>query len=439
VSKSEILVTVLLDGCKFEYSKYFRFNKYGRSLRLISKIAEPIGFEGIPPALWSGAYPEDSDIFTIFGFKINSPLRNLSFLHRISQSFKKRTPRRLRFLHKIIDQVVIKLCLKLLVPTQMCRGYERSNNILIDITNFLNPKRGYASLFDIPHYFLKYFWFYEDKIPISRDYLRPNLFEMLRKEKKNYVYMQNPVFNFSTRNRARIKQIYRKVEGLKGGRCDFACLSIATLDELGHIFGPDNRILEDTAKRIDEVLFNIWGILIKSYEKVTMIAHGDHGMVKVNKHVNLWAKLNQLQAKMEKDFIVFLNSSMAQFWFFNESSKVEISELLGSLECGRILTERDYEKYKMRFKDNKYGDLFWLADPGTLIYPNFFGWYIPVRGMHGYVPECEDNMGLLAVITNRDIKFKNNQNFNMVDIFPTICEIMNLPVPLGAGESMIAR
>jgi hypothetical protein len=59
--------------------------------------------------------------------------------------------------------------------------------------------------------------------------------------------------------------------------------------------------------------------------------------------------------------------------------------------------------------------------------------------MHGYVPECEDNMGLLAVITNRDIKFKNNQNFNMVDIFPTICEIMNLPVPLGAGESMIAR
>lgn len=434
----EIVVTILLDACKYDYKKYFKFEKYEDNLKYISKIDEPFGFESGRPAMWAGINPETSNICTMFGYKRNSPLKKLSFLQRITQDIKKRTVHKHPYLNVVIDQVFMKFFIKLIVPTQMRRGYIQTKNPIKNFVYFLNPRRGYTSVFDVPYYLLKYFWFYEDKIPTTEGYIKPTLFDVLRNKGMKYLYLQTPTKNFGVEKNAQINEIYTTIKKTKEQKYDFVCMTIGTLDGLGHAYGPNDPIIKDAVEKIDEVIYNMWNSLREEYAKVTIIAHGDHGMVEITNTVNIWEKLQSLSVKLEKDYLVFLDSPTARFWFFNKKAEMEIREMLEKLDCGKILTEEDYEKYKIRFKDNRYVDLIWLANPGTLIFPNFFGWYKPVKGMHGYAPECEDNKGLFMIVTNRELKFKKRKNIKMINMLPTICDIMNLSIPKSCeGESIV--
>jgi predicted AlkP superfamily pyrophosphatase or phosphodiesterase len=238
-----------------------------------------------------------------------------------------------------------------------------------------------------------------------------------------------PVNGFDIGNKMQMNEMYKNIKRIKNENYNFACLTITTLDALGHAYGPDSKIIKDAVEKIDTIIYNIWLLLLEDYEKVTIIAHGDHGMVEIARTVNMWEKLQNLSVRTEKDYVVFLDSPMARFWFFNEGAEKEIRKLLEKLDCGRILTEEDYEKYRIRFKDNKYGDLIWLANPGTLIFPNFFGWYNPVKGMHGYAPECDGNKGLFTIITNKELKFKETNDIKMIDMLPVISDIMQVAIP----------
>lgn len=434
----EIVITILLDACKYDYKKYFRFEKYSGNLIYISKVDEPFGFESGRPAMWAGINPETSNVCTLFGYMKNSPLKKLSFLQRIAQCIKKRTLLKYPYLNIIIDQVFVKFFIKLIANTQMRRGYIPTNNLIKNFIYLLNPRRGYTSFFDIPHNLLKYFWFYEDKIPTTKDYIKPTLFDAFRDNKKKYLYLQTPIKNFGVEQVNQIDEIDQIIKKINSEKYDLVCMTIGILDELGHHYGPNDSRIKDAVEKIDKVIYDMWNSLREEYEKVTIIAHGDHGMVEITNTINIWKKLQSLSVKMEKDYLVFLDSPMARFWFFNEKAKREVTKMLKKLDCGRILIEKDSEKYRIRFKDNRYWDLIWLANPGTLIFPNFLGWYNPVKGMHGYAPECEDNKGLFVVITNKNLEFKTRENLKMIDMFPTICDIMNLPIPKSCeGESII--
>ncbi|MFN3528140.1 MAG: alkaline phosphatase family protein, partial [Candidatus Altarchaeaceae archaeon] len=227
---------------------------------------------------------------------------------------------------------------------------------------------------------------------------------------------------------------------INGKNLDFIFLHVNISDIFGHIYGPNSKELKALHKYEDFFVRNIYTQLKSKYDVVNLIISSDHGMVEVTKHIDLWGELQNLPVRLKKDYIVFLDSPMARFWFFNEKAKNEIIKMLKKLDCGRILTEKDYEKYRIRFKDNRYGDLIWLANPGTLIFPNFFGWYKPVKGMHGYAPECEDNKGVFIIITDKDIKFEKRENLKMIDVFPTLCDIMNLPIPETCeGKSIVIK
>lgn len=436
----EIVITILLDACKYDYKKHFQFEKYGDNLKYISKVDEPFGFESGRPALWAGINPETSNICTIFGYKKNSPLIKLSFLQKIAQDIKKRTLHKYPYLNLIIDQVFVKFFIKLIVPTQMRRGYIPTKNPIKNFIYLLNQRRGYTSFFDIPSHLLKYFWFYEDKIPTTMGYIKPTLFDVLRNKEMRYLYLQTPEKNFGVESKNQMDELYKTIEKINEQKYGFVCMTIGTLDGLGHSYGPNDPRIKDAVEKIDKVIYDMWNSLREEYEKVTIIAHGDHGMVEITNTVDIWKKLQSLSVKMEEDYIVFLDSPMARLWFFNKKAEKEVREMLAKLDCGRILTEKDHEKYRIRFKNNKYGDLIWLANPGTLIFPNFFGWYKPVKGMHGYAPECEDNKGLFTVITNKELKFKNRKNTKMIDMLPTICDMLDLPIPeSNEGESIIEK
>jgi hypothetical protein len=163
-------------------------------------------------------------------------------------------------------------------------------------------------------------------------------------------------------------------------------------------------------------------------------------MVEVSKTVNIWEKIENLPLEFGKDYVMFLDSPSARFWFMNEKAEKLIENVLSEIHDGKILTEKEYKDYKIRFKHNKYWDLIFLVNPGVLVFPNFFQREFPVKGMHGYQPSYKDNMGVFLAHLSGERKIKKVDTVHMVDIFPTVLNIMDLPIPpTSEGRSLLEK
>jgi hypothetical protein len=91
---------------------------------------------------------------------------------------------------------------------------------------------------------------------------------------------------------------------------------------------------------------------------------------------------------------------MGRFWFFRERARKELSELLNSLPCGRILPDDELRQLGILFPDRRYGEMIFLLHPGWLIAASDFqvrGW--TPSGMHGYHPD--DRYSDAVFLSNR--------------------------------------
>jgi hypothetical protein len=85
---------------------------------------------------------------------------------------------------------------------------------------------------------------------------------------------------------------------------------------------------------------------------------------------------------------------MARFWFFAPGVRRQVEGLLREVRGGRILTDAECQELGILFADRRYGELIFLADPGTLFVPTFMGRQ-PLAAMHGYHPDDEDSSTIL--------------------------------------------
>jgi predicted nucleotidyltransferase len=134
------------------------------------------------------------------------------------------------------------------------------------------------------------------------------------------------------------------------------------------------------------------------YSQVNVILFGDHGMVNVTRALDLTPVLEATGLTFGTDYAYFLDSTMARFWFFHAAAKSRLERALREVEGGRLLEAEDLERFGLARCDYRNGERFFLADPGVLILPNFFqpsG--SPIPGMHGYDPDCPDNLGFFLL------------------------------------------
>ena len=76
-------------------------------------------------------------------------------------------------------------------------------------------------------------------------------------------------------------------------------------------------------------------------------------------------------------------AAVALFWNIRRPEALRAA--LDALPWGRILDEATLKRWGSWFPRGDYGDLFFLAQPGTLILPSDMG-ATPIAGMHGYDP-----------------------------------------------------
>jgi hypothetical protein len=174
----------------------------------------------------------------------------------------------------------------------------------------------------------------------------------------------------------------------------FAFVHLQELDAVGHQFGPNSQELDARLLQTDNLCQKLITSLRARYQHLDLVLFGDHGMVSVTRTVDVAQALAKTGLQLGIDYMVFLDSTMARFWFFHLQARRIVEQALDRLSGGRCLDARDLERYGLKRCEKANGELIFLAEPGVLIFPNYFqADGKPVEGMHGYDPDCPDNLG----------------------------------------------
>jgi predicted AlkP superfamily pyrophosphatase or phosphodiesterase len=397
----KITCLILIDGLRHDYlnKEDAPFLSSLEEKGIGGIVKETFAFQ-LRPAFFAGLYPEDCNIAHLYWYDPkDSPFWPTKYLPEIFFSL----PFIKRYRHRL-------LC-KMAKKTESKKGHTAS--------------RFYASPANIPYKLLKYFAFSEKYLIYQKKSLgkHTTLFDVLRENNLDWLWVAYPTHNLKAEN---ILEEFKKNINTKHS---LVFLHFAELDWIGHKYGPFSTEQKKTLKKIDDAVQKIFSTLTNMFNNLNALIFGDHGMVRVEKFINIEEILHSLKAKPIKDYIYFLDSTQARFWFKNKKTKTEIENALKNLSEGHILTEKEKKDLHFKFDHQKFGELIFIVHDHTLIFPNFFQNKKPEKGMHGYLPNIKGNWAKF-IITDSDKTLNKikvgNKPLELVDLFPITLNLMNL-------------
>jgi len=384
---NSVVVLILIDGFRYDYinAQDSPFLHNLERLNIGGIVRETFAYQ-LRPAFFAGLYPEECGVAHLFSYEPeDSPFRHL--------------PARLT------DRDDIR---KYVRRVEEKRGHTASQH--------------YADSAQVPLPLLNYFGFsekYDIQEPGSLGEHK-TLFDALRERGVEWLWIAYPTHDQRTEAVLRTFQ-----EELRQGLA-FIYLHFAELDWVGHEYGPFSPERRAKLREIDDTVRQIYADLNRSFARVSGMIFGDHGMVEVRETVDVESLLAKTDLRLGTDYIYFLDSTQARFWFLNEKARRGIEGLLTDLSFGKVLTDEDYARLHFRFPDHKFGELIHVADDHHIIFPNFFQREVLPRGMHGYLPEVSGNWGKL-IISGLEVKESLPEPLEMVSLYPLLLQMLGLP------------
>jgi len=208
-------------------------------------------------------------------------------------------------------------------------------------------------------------------------------------------------------------------------------LQYGSLDRFGHAHGPDSTEVRQRLRKIDDSIAEVYDLLADRMEFVAIF--GDHSMVEVQESVDLWKHLMKLRAKPVRDYLVFLNSPLARFWFKGDEVRREVMECLLHLErYGKVVSAHELTEWNIPI-DRRYGEvIFWLRR-GFHLCPDFYH-TSTLKGLHHYV---DDLMETPMIVFHRNRELKLAAEARTVDVVPTVLSLLGID-PIGMdGRSLV--
>ncbi len=353
----------MIDALRYDFIDHqttpFLYNLKESSVQ--AKVIETVSFQ-TRPAYFAGLEPDVSNICHLYEY--NPEFSPFTFLKPYSGGLK------------LLDILGIDGIPRRIIK-RIARRIERS--------------RGFAASADvmdtakIPLDLLPYFAFSERGYTDDPNIFSPHktFFDILREKGISWNWIGYPRHFGSAQS---IMEEYRKSKP-----ADLSYLHFSELDWIGHKYGPNSSEMARAKESLDGTLKKLLEVPLSQGSAVFIF--GDHGMVEVTKLLDLKSKLESLPLKLHSDFIYFLDSTQARFWFRTETAREVVTECLNSLKDGRILREQELKELHLNFSHNRYGDLIFAINGGSMIHPSFFASSgMAPKGMHGYTPEVLDNM-----------------------------------------------
>ncbi|MFX0132589.1 MAG: alkaline phosphatase family protein [Candidatus Hodarchaeota archaeon] len=399
-SKPKILM-IILDGFSSKYMKKDMCpNLFNLAKKYyFSKLEPMFGFQGIGAAIFSGASSNITGIFTEFSLQKNVTLVNSGLLRVL-----------MRLTDKIPDDDLCSMTKYMLLKLFGDKRPGISNVIPYQIMSYFSPKIRKE--------------FTEEK---SLGNIK-TIFDVLREYNMTYE-LQRPSY------RNEIAMINSFATRMKSSKIpDLSVIHICSLDHIGHKYGPYSSEIKYAIKKIDNHITK----LIYDRRNIITIIFSDHGLIPVTNYVDLFKILKQLPLKLEKDYLIFLDSTIARFWFFNDYAKNMIRKKLSELRCGNILSKSDMKKLLIDNIGKEYGELFFALKEGYTFFPDFFRKNIPPKGMHGYAFQSYDAPIILIHAENYKDNFKKKECVKFLDITPTLLDLFKLPTLITCeGDSLL--
>lgn len=243
-----------------------------------------------------------------------------------------------------------------------------------------------------------------------------SFWDVMRKNKKKWaieacVALGVQQYEGVTTHGSRPIQLMKKIE--RG--VDFAYIQFSETDQQIHYTGTDREKRKDLMRVVDSKVKWLVDETNKLYKEVNVIVFGDHGMMDVNRHIDL--PLEYPPYVEGWDYLALKSSAAVQFWIFNPKVEKHIKND-PKLREGTFIPS----------PSKRQGDLVWRADPGVLISPCHFHkrWEAP-KAMHGYSARIPEMHGM-AIINNGKNK-KRVQKGSLKDICSAVCDLMDIPYP----------
>jgi Type I phosphodiesterase / nucleotide pyrophosphatase len=226
-------------------------------------------------------------------------------------------------------------------------------------------------------------------------------------------------------------------------------LEIHSLDVIQLWYMDQPERIEDYYRHLDEFVGKLHAKCQES--DVTLVLLVDRGMEKTKETMDIMAELRQADVSVD-EYSFFIEPPMARFWFHTDRARSAITETLSTLPHGQLLTFRDLSRYHLEFETMKYGEIFFIADAGYMIFPHDF--YNPIgnmllglgdwkqrprivdprqRAVHGFLPNAESETGFMIVCD--ETCTTGTEQAEIIDVAPSLIELLGCRRP----ESMKGR
>ncbi|MHB8522375.1 MAG: alkaline phosphatase family protein [Limisphaerales bacterium] len=357
--KAILPLFVFIDACGWEIIKHDPFASAVAPRR--KRLTSVFGYSSAcVPSILSGGWPEAHRNWCYFVYNPkNSPFRSLRPLQWLPRAITSRRIFR-RWLSKGVE-VQLKF-------------------------------RGYFDLYNIPFRHISLFDFTEKKNPLQPGGMNrgANIFDFLE--------MRSIPYHVSDPTRSETANLADLTARIRAETIDFAFLYWPDLDGLLHRVGNQSAEVPAKLREYEPWLARLVEDARAHYAEVRLYVFSDHGMANCDTHVDLKARIEALDVRMARDYVVVYDSTMARFWFFNPRAREVITRCLEQVPQGRVLPDEELKQLRVWFADRYFGELIFLMQEGALIVPSHMG-ERPIRAMHGYHPS--DPHSYAALLTNQ--------------------------------------
>ncbi len=291
----------------------------------------------------------------------------------------------------------------------------------------------------IPPRFLPSFRPCEDMQPIDAPGAlgASSLFDLCRQDGLSYRYIGHPISGDDDK----VCQVLTR-ELRDDPDEDVFIAQFSATDEEAHHHGPhSDHVRQQVLPELDAKLASIHAALTAGSGTWDLFILGDHGMAPVEQRVDVLGYLDDLDVEPGKDYVAFVNSTLTVFWYLSPAGMDAIEGILPEIPGTYPLDEEDRHELRIPTEE-RWGHSMLAAEPGVLFWPDYF--HVTdstIRGMHGYLDKQTEGLGLCVLASNRaEIPTKHVGACPLVDVFPTLLDLLELPHPsTNEGTSLLQR